>query len=100
MYRYEKNIKKSMNLTFSIINKTNRAKALLESVRDSMRGDDVLLIKTITTKIDFRGLVDFLFNLGLDVFDIEFGSVTKIYVCLIDSYRIQNSVVFSLRNQV
>jgi hypothetical protein len=91
-------IKYRTELDIGLLNETAKGKRIIRRVKDAMGEDDVWLISAWGLKFSLRQLVDYLFKNGLDVFHIEYGSITRIYVCLIDSYRIDNSVVFSLKN--
>lgn len=86
-------------LDMSLLTQDKRSKDLVKEIYSKLSNDDIWVIKTSNLSLDLRKLVDFLFNNNLDVFDIEYGIVTtKIYVCRKDAYRIQNSVVYALRN--
>lgn len=93
------NITHISELDISILNQTTRGRTLVRRAKAILVDDNVWMIRTFGIKFSLRKLVDFLFKYELDVFDIEYGSVTKIYVCRLDTHRIKNSVVFSLKNE-
>lgn len=93
------NIKHISDLDISILNQTPRGRTLIKRAKELIGDDGVWVIKAFGINFSLRKLVDYLFRHNLDVFDIEFGSITKIYVCKVDAQRIKNSVVFSLKNE-
>lgn len=95
---YIENVVFETGLDPAIINQTSKGKKIVRAMAEALTKDDIWLIKVwAQNKFSLRELVDFLFKNDLDVFDIEYGSITKIYVCRKDDYRIENSVVFSLK---
>lgn len=86
------------DLDISLLNQTPRGKNIVKSIKHGLNEGDIWLIKTWGIKFSLKKLVEFLYENGLDVFFIEYGSVTKLYICLIDNYKIDNTVVFSLKN--
>ena len=95
--KYTDNIKYECELDISLINQTTRGKRIIKMAKSIIGDDGIWIIRTWGIRFSLRKLVDFLYRYGLDVFDLEYGSVTKIYICKIDSYRIQNSAVFALK---
>lgn len=91
-------IKVKSELDVSLLNQTQRGRNIVVRNRDILSNDDIWLITSLGyMRFNLKELIDYLFKYGLDVFYIEYGSINKIYVCLMDAYRIHNSVVFSLR---
>lgn len=91
-------IKIKSELDVSLLNQTQRGRNLINRYKSTMVNDDIWLLSSLGyMKFDLKELVDFLFKYGLDVFYIEYGSINKIYICLIDAYRIHNSVVYSIK---
>lgn len=95
----EGNIKYETILDISLINQTAKGKKIVKEMSSRLTGDEVWVIKSWGVRFSLRNLVDLLFKNGLDVFDVEYGSVTRIYVCLLDAYRINNRVVYQLQNE-
>ncbi|NJO30619.1 MAG: hypothetical protein HC874_26065 [Richelia sp. SL_2_1] len=94
---YKEHIKYETQLDTSIINQSAKGKKFVRDIADGLEDKDIWLIKSFSIKFSLRELIEFLYKHSLDVFDIEYGSITKIYVCKVDNYRIQNSVVFSIK---
>lgn len=97
--KYKDRITHVSDLDVSIISKSFKAKKYIRSMASELKDKDIWMMKAWNLRFDLRSLVDFLFDNGLDLFDIEFGSIVRLYICKIDDNRITNAVVFSLRNQ-
>jgi hypothetical protein len=93
---YKGKIVYESELNLSLMNRTKRGIALVKRMKRELKEGDIWVIKFWGAKINLKPLVDFLFYHKLDVFDVEYGSVTRIYVCKMDSYRIKNSVVYNV----
>lgn len=98
MDQYKDKIIRETILDLSIINHTLRGKKIVVDTKEHLGNGNIWVIRTWGTDLRLRSLVDFLFRYDLDVFDIEYGSITRIYICRKDDYRIKNSVVYSLRS--
>lgn len=94
----EDKIKYETDLLLSLVNQTTKGKNLVKEIANNLGKKDIWVIRTWGTFFNLGELVEFLFKHDLDVFDIDIDTITKIYVCKKDDYRIQNSVVFNIRN--
>ena len=94
---YKENIKYESQLDPSIISQSLKGKKIVRNMADIMIKNDIWVLKSLGTNFSFKDIVTFLFKHNLDVFDVEYGSIIRIYVCRKDDYRIQNSVVFSIK---
>lgn len=98
--KYEDNIVYQSFIDDSLLWCTNRAKRSIEQIKKLMtENSSVWVLKTYNPYVNFRSLVDCLYDSGLDIFDIEFDTITRIYIAKIDVYRIQNSVVYTLKDK-
>lgn len=94
--KYENNIKAISPLDMSLLTKSQKGRRIVKAHKKELGNGGVWLLQFLGDKLKYKLLVDFLFSYDLDVFDIEYGHVTNIYVCLKDDYRIQNSVVYAV----
>ena len=94
--KYQDNIKAISNLDISLLIKSQRGRRIIKAHKKELGDKGVWLIQFLGNNINYKLLVDSLYSYDLDVFDIEHGYLTNIYVCLKDDYRIQNSVVYAV----
>ena len=97
MVKYNDRIRYTSELDLSLMNKTQSGRKKIKIAKSYLTSTgDIWLLKFWGAKINLKSLVDFLFSYNLDVFDVEYDSITKIYICNIDDYRIRNSVVYNV----
>lgn len=92
-------IKVETELDIALLNETAKGKRYIKDMYNQLEDGEIWVIKSWGIRFKLRALVDFLFKHNLDVFHIEYGSVTRLYVCKMDDYPIRNSVVYSLKNE-
>ena len=92
-------IKLETELDISLLNETAKGKRYIKDVYNQLEEGEIWVIKSWGIRFKLRNLVDLLFRYKLDVFHIEYGSVTRLYICKMDDYPIRNSVVYSLKNE-
>lgn len=94
--KYKDKIVYESELDLSLMNRTRKGISEAKKARHLLKEGDVWMIKFWGARIRLKPLVDFLFYYKLDVFDIEYDSITRIYVCQMDSYRISNNVTYNV----